>query len=168
MHAVCVGTIFQDSFWEPAKSTCAFGEDAWNVPMSLDPSRAGHVFFNRTLLGVHAVEGNVAALREPKGHLQDLTGIFSITHWYQDATDSVTLPRNHTKAAAITDRPFPMADCQASPLRFRCRAHRRMFSPPKKWKSRLRRCSGTCLFCKYEYALRSTSVQPRPRARAVG
>jgi len=34
---------------EPAKSTCAFGEDAWNVPMFLDPSRAGHVFFNRFL-----------------------------------------------------------------------------------------------------------------------
>jgi hypothetical protein len=36
-------------FLEPAKSTCAFGEDAWNVPMFLDPSRAGHVFFNRIL-----------------------------------------------------------------------------------------------------------------------
>jgi hypothetical protein len=61
--------------------------------MSLDPSRAGHVFFNQFLLAMHTVEGNVAALREPKGHLRDKTGIFSIKHWYQDATDSVTLPQ---------------------------------------------------------------------------
>lgn len=77
----------------PAKSTCAFGEAAWNVPMSRDPSRAGHVFFSQFLLARHTVEGNVAALREPKGHIQDKTGIFSMTHRYQDATDSVTLPQ---------------------------------------------------------------------------
>ena len=34
---------------EPAKSSCAFGEHAWNVPMYLDPSRAGYVFFDQVL-----------------------------------------------------------------------------------------------------------------------
>lgn len=160
-HVICMAPhAADDRCLESAKSTCAFGEDAWNVPILRPPATSKGScstslgdFEETCIRSLASQRATSSTERAPSPYRTGIkcNGLYHIQH----------------KAAAITgDHPN---GCPPRHLKDGASAAGQRASPPKNggWLVVWTPMFGHVPVLQYQYALRSTSFQALPYQDAV-